>query len=117
MRSSSTKSKPKPAAKETKSHLPLALSTIVAVLTLVGAAEAAQRMGPSGAFGGHAAGAFGSKAIGGGGGITGATIRLPGSPGGQPRQSGTTTGDGGPPSCGAGGNHRPPQTRLSQSPN
>lgn len=116
MRSSSTKSKPKPAAKETKSHLPLALSTIVAVLTLVGAAEAAQRMGPSGAFGGHAAGAFGSKAIGGGGGITGATIRLPGSPGAKPGKGGTTTGDGGGPSGGTGGNDRPHKPRFPKYP-
>jgi hypothetical protein len=64
MRSSSTKSKPRSSAKQSKSHLPLALSTIVALLALVGAAEAAQRIGPSGAFGGHAAGAFGGRAAG-----------------------------------------------------
>src|SRR2546428_10490129 len=112
MRSSSTKSKPKPAAKETKSHLPLALSTIVAVLTLVGAAEAAQRMGPSGAFGGHAAGAFGSKAIGGGGGNNGGTNRLPRRPGGQPRKGGTTDGRRGRPSRGPRGHRLPPQPPL-----
>jgi hypothetical protein len=116
MRSSSTKSKPKPSAKESKSHLPLALSTIVAVLTLVGAAEAAQRMGSSGAFGGHAAGGFGSKAIGGGGGIMGAAIRLPGSPGGKPGKGGTTTGEGGRPSGGTGGNDRPHKPRFPKYP-
>ncbi len=82
------------------------------MLTLVGVAEAAQRMGSSGAFGGHAAGAFGSKAIGGGGGITGATIRLPGSPG----KGGTTTGDGGRPSGGTGGNDRPHKPRFPKYP-
>jgi Subtilase family/Fervidolysin N-terminal prodomain len=114
MRSSSTKSKP--SVKESKSHLPLALSTIVAVLTLVSAAEAAQRIGPSGSFGGHAAGAFGSKVIGGGGRITGVPIGLPGSPGGKPGKGGTTTGDGGRPSGGAGGNDRPHKPRFPKHP-
>ena len=48
MRSNSNNSATKQSTKRSKSRLPLALTAVVAVFTLGGAADAAQRMGGSG---------------------------------------------------------------------
>jgi hypothetical protein len=112
MRSNSTNSATKQSTKRSKSRLPLALTAIVAVFALGGAAHAAQRMGASGGFAGHSAGGFAAKIS--GGALTG-IARMPGNSGGKPSKGGNNSADGGR-SGGHGGNDRPHKPRFPKGP-
>jgi subtilisin family serine protease len=113
MRSNSTNSATKQSTKRSKSRLPLALTAIVAVFALGGAAHAAQRMGASGGFAGNAAGGFAAKIS--GGALTGIGTRMPGNSGGKPSKGGNNSADGGR-SGGHGGNDRPHKPRFPKGP-
>src|SRR5262245_22880700 len=113
MRSNSTNSATKQSTNRSKSRLPLALTAIVAVFALGGAAHAAQRMGASGGFAGNAAGGFAAKIS--GGALTGIGTRMPGNSGGKPSKGGNNSADGGR-SGGHGGNDRPHKPRFPKGP-
>ncbi len=119
MRSNSTKADTTSSTKQNKllRSLPLALTAIAAVFALATAAEAAQRMGSGGGFGGLSAGGFAGKMTGGAGRVLGPTGHpsMIANPGGRPgKGGGNTGGDGGRVSGGSGGNpHRP---RLPKHP-
>ncbi len=113
MRSNTTNSAIKRSNKRSKSHLPLALTAIVAVFALGSVADAAQRMGASGGFAGHSAGGFAAKIS--GGALTGIT-RMPGNSGGKPGAGGNNSADGGRHSGGHSGNGRPHEPRFPKDP-
>lgn len=90
-------------------RLPLALTAVVAGVALASTADAAQRLGSGGGFGGMSAGGFGGKTIGGAGGVpgirgitgtpgitgTGGPIRVGINPIGKPPKGGSAGSDGG----------------------
>jgi hypothetical protein len=121
MRSNSTKADTTSSTRQNKllRSLPLALTAIAAVLALATAADAAQRMGAAGGFGGVSAGGFAGKLTGGVGRIVGPTGHpsITGNPGGRPgKGGGNTGGDGGRVSGGNGGNDRPHRPRFPKHP-
>ena len=75
MRSDATDSTTTSSSKRTNSllRLPLALTAVIAGVALASTADAAQRLGSGGGFGGMSAGGFGGKTFGGAGGVRGIT--------------------------------------------